>query len=181
MTQLSLLAIVGSLRSGSVNAATARAAVAAAPDGVAIVIHDVHDLPMYHGDEEDAGPPSAMLALHEAVAESDGIIFFSPEYNGSFPAVTKNAIDWLSRPPTSWEGTSVTLVATTPGPRAGLSLREHFMFVMSRQPIRVFETLGLGSYDERISDGEITDADTIAELTDFIERFARSCRSDSDR
>ena len=177
MTELSLLAIVGSLRSGSVNAATARAAVAAAPDGVDIVIHDVHDLPLYNGDDEDAGPPAAMLALHAAVAESAGIVFFSPEYNGSFPAVTKNAIDWLSRPPTSWEGRGVTLVATTPGPRAALGMREHFELVMSRQPVQVFDTLGLGNYGERIADGEIADAATVAELSGFIERFAEFCRS----
>ena len=179
MKQLSLLAIVGSLRSGSVNAATARAAVAAAPDGVDIVIHDVRDLPMYNGDDEDAGPPAAMLALHAAVAKSDGIVFFSPEYNGSFPAVTKNAIDWLSRPPTTWEGKGVTLVSTTPGPRAGLGLREHFEFVMSRQPVHVFATIGLGNYGERIIDGEITDAATVAELSEFIERFADFCRSET--
>ncbi len=180
MTQLSLLAIVGSLRSGSVNAATARAAAGAAPEGVDIVPHEVHDLPLYNGDHEDAGPPAEMVALHAAVAASDGVIFFSPEYNGSFPAVTKNAIDWLSRPPTSWEGTPITLVATTPGPRAGLSLREHFTTVMTRMPTRLFDTLGLGSYGERISDGEITDSETISELGDFLARFADFCRSDAD-
>jgi chromate reductase len=180
MTQVSLLAIVGSLRSGSVNAATARAAVAAAPDDITVVVHEVHDLPLYNGDDEDAGPPAEMLALHTAVAASDGIIFFSPEYNGSFPAVTKNAIDWLSRPPTSWEGTPVTLVATTPGSRAGLGLREHFTTVMTRMPTRLFDTLGLGNYGERLTDGEITDAGTVGELSEFIAKFADFCRSDAD-
>lgn len=180
MTQVSLLAIVGSLRGGSANAATARAAVAAAPDGVEVVLHEIRDLPLYNGDDEGAGPPAEMLALHTAVAASDGIIFFSPEYNGSFPAVTKNAIDWLSRPPTSWEGTPVTLVATTPGPRAGLSLREHFTTVMTRMPTRLFDTLGLGNYSERLTDGEITDTATVSELGDFLARFADFCRSDAD-
>lgn len=180
MNELSLLAIVGSLRSGSANAATGRAAVAAAPDGVEIVLHDVHDLPLYNGDDEDSGPPHQMVELHAAVAASDGIVFFSPEYNGSFPAVTKNVIDWLSRPPTSWEDTPITLVATTPGPRAGLGLRDHFDTVMTRMPTRLFDTLGLGNYSERIVDGEIADSDTIAELSDFLARFAGFCRSDAD-
>jgi len=177
MTQLSLLAIVGSLRTGSVNAATARAAMAAAPEGVDIVLHDVHDLPLYHGDEEEAGPPAPMLALHAAVAKSDGLIFFSPEYNGSFPAVTKNAIDWLSRPPTAWEGTPVTLVTTTPGSRAGMGLRDHFTTVMTRMPTRLFDPIGFGNYGERLTNGEITDPVTIAELADFLAKFAEFCRS----
>ena len=180
MTQLSLLAIVGSLRVESVNAATARAAIRNAPAGIDIRMHSVADLPLYNGDDEDAGPPAEMLALHAAVAESDGIIFFSPEYNGSFPAVTKNAIDWLSRPPTSWEGTPVTLISTTPGSRAGMGFREHFMTVMTRMPTRLFEPIGLGNYGERLIDGEIAAADTVAELGDFLARFAKFCLSDAD-
>lgn len=178
MTDVKLLAIVGSLRSGSVNAATARAAAAAAPEGVAIDIHRVDDLAFYNGDEEAAGPPEPVIALHAAVAERDGIIFFSPEYNGSFPAVTKNAIDWLSRPPTSWEGTAVTLVSTSPGPRAGLGVREHFSATMTRQPTRLFETHGIGSYGDKLVDGELADAATVSELAEFVAEFARFAGSE---
>lgn len=180
MTQLNVLAIVGSLRNGSVNAATARAAASAAPDGVAVTLHDVSNVPLYNGDEEDAGPPPPVAALHAAVDAHDGVILFSPEYNGSFPAVTKNVIDWLSRPPKSWDGVPLTLVATTPGPRAGRGIREHFSTIMERQPVRLFETYGIGSYRDKLDNGELVEEDTVAELGDFVGRFAEFCRSDVD-
>ena len=178
MSDLDLVGIVGSLRAGSVNGAVARAAAAATGPGVALSLLDVRAVPLYDGDVERAGLPPAVDELHDRVAACDGLVFFSPEYNSSFPAVTKNAIDWLTRPPRSWEGTAVTLVVATPGPRAGLGLRTHFSAIMSRQPVRLFEPIGLGEYRQRLDDrGEVGDEATIAELADFLGGFAEFCRT----
>jgi chromate reductase len=178
MSQLKILAIVGSLRTGSVNAATARAAVRSTPEDIAITLYDVSGVPLYNGDDEDAGPPDPVVALHAAVSAHDAVMLFSPEYNGSFPAVTKNVIDWLSRPPKAWDGVPFTLVATSPGPRAGLGVREHFSTIMTRQPVRLFETHGIGSYGDKLDGGELSDRDTVAELGEFVGRFAEFSRSD---
>ncbi len=42
--------------------------------------------------------PASVTALRAAAAEADATLVVTPEYNGSIPAVIKNAIDWLSRP-----------------------------------------------------------------------------------
>ncbi len=42
--------------------------------------------------------PAPVEALRAAAADADAVLVVTPEYNGSIPAVIKNAIDWLSRP-----------------------------------------------------------------------------------
>lgn len=150
-----------------------RAALANVPDGVVMEQFDIRDLPFYDGDVEEAGVPASVTALHEALSASDGLVIFTPEYNASYPAVTKNVIDWLSRPPKAWSGTPITLVACTPGPRAGAGVRDHFSAIMAHQPVEAFETFGIGSYGDKLDDaGELVDESTIAELAAFIASFA---------
>lgn len=172
-----LTAIVGSLRTASVNGAIARAA-STTSDDIGVTIHDIADLPLYNGDIEAAGPNREVAALHDAVAATDGVLIFSPEYNSSFPAVTKNVIDWLSRPPKAWEGVPLGLVVATPGPRAGAGFRDHFTAMMERQPVRLFETLGIGSYGDKLDEhGELTDPEALGALADYVGRFAAFCRN----
>ena len=169
-----IVVIVGSLRSASVNRAVARAAIALSPDSAHLAIHPIADVPLYNGDVEDRGTPESVLALHSAVAEADGVLFFTPEYNGSLPAVTKNVIDWLSRPPHGLQGTPLAAVATTPGSRAGAGVLGHFEAIfdhMSGDYVR-FASLGIGSYPDKLDEaGELADAETRAELAAWLSDF----------
>lgn len=100
MTQTNILVLVGSLRAQSVNRQIAEVAVANAPDGVAVRIHEgLADIPFYNEDlDGGAGVPEAAAALRAAAGRADAILAVTPEHNGTIPAVLKNAIDWLSRP-----------------------------------------------------------------------------------
>jgi len=95
---LKVLAVSGSLRSGSYNTELLRAAAAAAPEGVDVELWDgLADLPLYDQDLE-ADVPESVRRLRGAWAEADAILFATPEYNGSVPGGLKNAVDWASRP-----------------------------------------------------------------------------------
>jgi NAD(P)H-dependent FMN reductase len=179
MEPLNIVAIVGSLRVGSVNRAAARAAIANSPDDVAITLHPIADLPFYNGDVEDNGLPAPVQMLHDVVGAADGVVLFTPEYNSSFPAVMKNAIDWLSRPPRSFEGIPFTVVSATPGGRAGLGVRGHFVDIMTHLPVRLFgETLGIGRYADKLDEnGEFTDDETDQEIAEFLGRYAEFIRT----
>jgi NAD(P)H-dependent FMN reductase len=100
MTDIKVLGLVGSLRSASINRQIAELAAEVAPDGVAVTIFEgLGDLPFYNEDiDNDADVPAAVTALRSVAAEADATLVVTPEYNGSIPAVIKNAIDWLSRP-----------------------------------------------------------------------------------
>ncbi len=169
-----LLGVVGSLRTGSVNRLVARAAVGVVDD---LALHDIRDVPFYDGDLEAAGTPAPVAALHDAVGAAAGVVFFSPEYNGSFPAVTKNVFDWLTRPPRTFEGVAVTMIVASPGPRAGRSVRSHFTSIMERQPVRAYDTLGLGSYGERLDRSGALGDESVDELRRFLTGFADFARA----
>ncbi|RPA62293.1 NAD(P)H-dependent oxidoreductase [Gordonia oryzae] len=100
-----VVALVGSLRKDSINRRLALAAVDNAPEGVSVTLVDgLERLPFYNedldsatGSEADDIDP-AVARLRAQVGAADAVLLATPEYNGSTPAVLKNAIDWLSRP-----------------------------------------------------------------------------------
>ena len=95
-----ILALVGSLRSGSHNQQLAEATRQHAPAEVEIEIFEgLGDVPFYNEDiDTESSVPAAAAELRTAAERADALLLFSPEYNGTMPAVLNNAIDWLSRP-----------------------------------------------------------------------------------
>jgi chromate reductase len=113
-----VLAIPGSLRAGSYNAALARAAAGLAPDGVEVeVFEGLGGLPPYDEDVDGDDAPEPVRELRARIAAADALLVVTPEYNGSVPGVLKNAIDWASRPPRGgaaiWGKTTAVAGATT--------------------------------------------------------------------
>jgi NAD(P)H-dependent FMN reductase len=100
MTTTTILTLVGSLRGASHNRQLAEAAAVNAPAGVELTTYEeLTGIPFYNEDlDTPDSVPAAAAALRSAAAEADAILLVSPEYNGTMPAVLKNAIDWLSRP-----------------------------------------------------------------------------------
>jgi NAD(P)H-dependent FMN reductase len=94
-----VLVLLGSLRAGSINRQLAELAIETAPDGVHLELFDrLGELPFYNEDIDNDGVAEPVVALRQAAAQADAALVVTPEYNGSIPAVLKNAIDWLSRP-----------------------------------------------------------------------------------
>lgn len=115
-----LLGISGSLRRASFNTGLLRAATALALDGATLQVGSIAGIPLYNGDDErEQGIPPAVQALKQQLAEADGLLLFTPEYNNSLPGVFKNAIDWLTRPSSEigplFGGKPVAVLGASPG------------------------------------------------------------------
>jgi NAD(P)H-dependent FMN reductase len=61
-------------------------------------------------------PAANLVAFAEKIKLSDGIIMVTPEYNGSYPASLKNAIDVLY---TEWRHKPIAIVTVSAGPFGG--------------------------------------------------------------
>jgi chromate reductase len=88
---------VGSLSAASINRKLSQALIRLAPSELEFTEIPIRDLPLYNYDF-DANYPPAGVALKEAIASVDAVLFVTPEYNRAIPGGLKNAIDWASRP-----------------------------------------------------------------------------------
>jgi NAD(P)H-dependent FMN reductase len=175
-----IIGISGSLRSGSFNTALLEAAAQLAPPETVLEVVTLKDIPLYDGDlEATEGVPRIVTALKDRIANADGLLLVSPEYNNSIPGVFKNGIDWLSRPPSDiarvFGNRPVALMGASPG---------GFGTILSQNAwLPVLRTLGtrpwfggrmMVSRANKVFDekGELVDEQVRAQLQQFIGGFA---------
>jgi len=114
--------VVGSLRKDAMSRRIAQALAALAPEGVELQEIAYGDLPLYNADLE-APPPASWQRLRAEIADCDGLLFITPEYNRSVPAGVKNAVDVASKPAgrNLWVGKPAFVIGQSSGPLGGLA------------------------------------------------------------
>jgi len=167
--------LVGSLRRESINAVYAKALQKLAAGRLDFQFVDM-DLPLYNNDLWD-NPPAKVLALKEAIKSADGVLIVTPEYNRSMPAVTKNAIDWASRPygESAWAGKAVAITGASPGSQGTAVAQSQLRSVMT-----ILGTHVLSDPEVYISfkpevfaaDGTVLNDGTAKFLTGFLDKFS---------
>ena len=174
-----LVAISGSLRKASFNTALMRAAIAMAPDGVEIVEGSIRGIPLYDGDlEAESGVPEAATRLKNLVADADGVMLFTPEYNNSIPGTFKNAIDWMTRPSSDiarvFGNKPFAITGASPGNFGTLLSQEAWLPVMRTLGTRPWfgQKLMVSKAGSVFADGVIVDEATEKKLRSFVEGFA---------
>ena len=93
-----IVAISGSLRAGSMNGAVLRAAAAAAPRDMEIVLYEgLGSLPHFNPDLDGEGAiaPPPVAELRALLDGAHGVLISTPEYAHGVPGSLKNALDWL--------------------------------------------------------------------------------------
>lgn len=94
---MNIIGLSGSLRKDSFNTLLLKASGTYLPEDCDYQILSA-DLPLYDAGLDSDNPPEAIRAFKQKIADADGLLIATPEYNYSFSGVLKNAIDWASRP-----------------------------------------------------------------------------------
>ena len=108
--------VVGSLAKASINRKLAKALMRLASAELKFTEIPIGDLPLYSYDY-DSNYPDVALRLKQSIADSDAVLFVTPEYNRGIPGALKNAIDWASRPhgTNSFTRKPSAVIGTSPG------------------------------------------------------------------
>jgi chromate reductase len=173
-----VVGFAGSLRPNSYNRALIEAARELAPAGMTIQPIEIGGMPFYNAAIEAEGDPSSVAAFKREVAQADGVIIATPEYNRGIPAVLTNAIDWGSRlpgrapltdKPVALMGASPSQVGTA---RGQLHLRQLLDHVRARvlPPPELLIAFAHERFDAEL---RLTDERTRGLLADLLARFDR--------
>ncbi|OJU56571.1 MAG: NADPH-dependent FMN reductase [Alphaproteobacteria bacterium 62-8] len=176
-----IIGIAGSLRRHSFNLGLLRAAEAVMPPGATLDVRTMHGIPLYNADEENAvGLPEAVTQLKDAVANADGLLLATPEYNNGIPGVFKNAIDWLSRPASDigriFGNRPVAIMGTSPGNFGTLLAQNDWLPVLRTLGARPwFGGRFIAPRAQSLFDGEgrLNDAATRDRLAAFMTGFVQ--------
>jgi len=170
--------LVGSLRRESFSRKVAKTLVALAPESLTLEIIEIGDLPIYNQDGDDDGkPPIAWTTFRKRIKEFDGVLFVTPEYNRSVPAVLKNALDVGSRPygQSVWGGKPGAIVSVSPGPIGGFGANHHlrqslvFLDVPAMQQPEAYIGGAANLFD---AEGKLSNESTRDFLRKFMESFS---------
>ena len=159
-----LLGIAGSLRADSFSQLILNALTKAAAPWALVEHAGIGLLPHYNQDLE-ADLPEVVAEFKRKVADADGVLLVTPEYNHGIPGVLKNALDWGSRPSfaSPFKDKPVLIVtsslAFTGGVRAQGQLRETLVSMLAR-PV-VTPEIVVASVHRKVADGRLADQTTI--------------------
>jgi chromate reductase len=125
-----IVGISGSLRKASFSTSLLKLLAEKAAPAIQIQVVTLESIPLYNEDLDTTPGIPAVADLKRIVAESDGVLITTPEYNHGVPGVLKNALDWLSRPvfESCFVNKPVSIISSslafTGGVRAQYQLRE---------------------------------------------------------
>ena len=177
--------IVGSLRRESFNRQLADALAKLAPPEFEFRQVRIADLPLYDQDD-DSHQAEPVRRLKTEIAEAQGLLFVTPEYNRSIPGVLKNAIDHASRPygQSVWAGKPAAMVGISIGAIGTALAQQHLRSILGYLDVitlgqpEIYLQAKPGFFD---ANGGIANDDTKQFLQKFMERFVEWVKEHSDR
>ena len=177
MSQDKILVVIGSLRRDSFNRKLANALTALADASSELTFKQARldDLPLYNQDD-DANQADCVKRLKREIADAQGLLFVTPEYNRSIPGVLKNALDNASRPygHSAWAGKPAGVIGASVGAAGTAMAQQHLRNILAYLDVptmgqpEAFIHVKEGFFDER---GGIANADSRRFLQNWMDRY----------
>lgn len=172
---MKIIAMVGSMSKESNNKKLVEFMKERYKGRLEIEILPIEKLPMYNQDIElDA--PEIVKELREQIKDSEGILFATPEYNHSIPAVLKNALDWFSRVERVMTNKPSMIVGASMGTFGTIKAQIHLRQILNSGGIATLNLPGnevfIGTIQDKLDDkGDLIDEPTIRFLDEVVENF----------
>ncbi|WP_400163319.1 NADPH-dependent FMN reductase [Brevibacillus sp. TJ4] len=174
---MKIAAIVGSLRKDSYNVQLVATMQERYSQQWDIRLVPIADLPHYDQDQEEE-PPEEVLRVKRQIAESDGVLIATPEFNWSIPGALKNALDWMSRKDKVLTNKPVMIVGASTGMMGTIRAQLHLRQILSSPGMaaRVLPPNGnevlIAMAEQKFRDGKLQDEATLLFLDQVTDRFA---------
>jgi chromate reductase len=184
IARVKLLGLSGSLRSSSYSRSVLYALHRAVAPEVCLAVRDL-GLPLYNEDEDGASVSDDVRSFRSSIAESDGIVIVTPEYNHGIPGVLKNALDWASRPlgGSALARKPVVVMSISPaftgGVRAQASVHDTLLAVGAR--IVGGPQIVIGDVAAKVVRGEFMDSTSLSFAVGRINQMVRGIRHSESR
>ena len=177
MTKKKIGILIGSLRKESFSRKIALALMQLAEASLNMQIIELGSLPFYNQDLDET-PPQQWITFREQIKNCDGILFATPEYNRSVPALLKNAIDVGSRPygKSVWDSKPGAIISISPGAIGGFGSNHHIRqsLVFLNIPCMQQPEAYIGDVSKLLDEkGNLTNENTKKFLEKFIQAFER--------
>jgi chromate reductase len=169
--------LIGSLRKASYTRKIVNEMIKQAPASLDMHIIDISSLPIYNEELDLDNVPPTWVTFRNTMKDMDGVIFATPEYNRSVPAVLKNAIDVGSRPygHSIWSKKPGAIISVSPGTMGGFGANHHLRqsMVFLDVPLLQQPEVYLSNVSQLLNeDGSMKTPSTSEFLKKFIDTYA---------
>ncbi len=169
---IKILCLSGSLRDNSSTHIVLNEIVSSAKTGVQFTVYDnLGKLPHFDDSTE---APTEVTRFREAIRESNGVLFVTPEYAFGVPGTLKNALDWTVSSGEFVNKSTAVIVASTGGENAFQSI----LLTLKAISANVGEksTLLVSFIRSKISKTEVTDPGLTISLREVVDDLIRNIK-----
>lgn len=140
-----------------------------------IELFEIKDLPAFY-EAKDSETPQEVAALSAKIAQADGVIIATPEYDHAIPAVLKSALEWISYTSQALTDKPVLIVGASHGALGSSRAQAHLRQILDSPELaaRIMPSseflLGKSQVAFNAS-GNLIDEEKRAELDEIFREF----------